>query len=536
MTHEHIRDAILAMDETVLTPERVSQLAKIAPKVEEIEMVKSFSGELTQLANTERFYLTLGDIPRLDVRLELFLFKQQFPGSLIQVADQLDRVEKAVTGIRSSDHLKHLFKILLAIGNYMNGNTNKGQAYGFKLGCLSRLKQSKTADNSSNLLQYLVNYVGKHSPQTRGFITDIASVKDAVNVEEDALVAEMKKTTATLSKIQTELKQNESEEKTEDRFYRVMQAFVNDAAPKFTEMEQRLDKLQKDFKALQSYLGAAEAELKWQDLLKMFDEFLKSFTQAQHEVEQAQIKSEQDAKRKEFDKGMRALAAAQHSRNPSAGNSPLPKEMMGQPATAERKRLVGAVPLIPTALLGDTPTKPADSSPRSPTSRSKRGSESKGEITTLTEATSVSAEAKANMAKELFKTLKRGKIPSTPGKPEAPSTPNTKWKMSSKKHTLQAMMQSSDVKDQTLNELKNRAPKQSQTPSTSTSTPASNKSYSSAAASASVSASKSISSSSAADSDPSTLQPATATATSNTATPDSTPRGRQQAKGRNKKR
>src|SRR5579883_3498825 len=29
MTHEHIRDAILAMDETVLTPERLSQLAKV---------------------------------------------------------------------------------------------------------------------------------------------------------------------------------------------------------------------------------------------------------------------------------------------------------------------------------------------------------------------------------------------------------------------------------------------------------------------------------------------------------------------------
>ena len=47
--------------------------------------------------------------------------------------------------------------LVLAFGNYMNGgNVSRGQADGFELDILPKLKDVKCKNNSSNLLHYLV--------------------------------------------------------------------------------------------------------------------------------------------------------------------------------------------------------------------------------------------------------------------------------------------------------------------------------------------------------------------------------------------
>ena len=46
-----------------------------------------------------------------------------------------------------------------ACGNYLNGGNNqRGQADGFNIEILSKLKDVKTKDNFSNLLKYVVRY------------------------------------------------------------------------------------------------------------------------------------------------------------------------------------------------------------------------------------------------------------------------------------------------------------------------------------------------------------------------------------------
>ena len=72
----------------------------------------SLSGrsDVAQLANTEKFFLTLSNIPRLPLRLELCLFKQQFPATIASVQENLAAVEAAMDGIEKSEGLKTIFK------------------------------------------------------------------------------------------------------------------------------------------------------------------------------------------------------------------------------------------------------------------------------------------------------------------------------------------------------------------------------------------------------------------------------------------
>ena len=50
---------------------------------------------------------------------------------------------------------KQVLETILALGNYLNGSTSRGGAYGFKLEGLLKLGSVKSVDNKESLLHYL---------------------------------------------------------------------------------------------------------------------------------------------------------------------------------------------------------------------------------------------------------------------------------------------------------------------------------------------------------------------------------------------
>ena len=59
--------------------------------------------------------------------------------------------------LKTSKEVTSILGLVLAFGNYMNGgNVSRGQADGFELDILPKLKDVKCKNNSSNLLHFLV--------------------------------------------------------------------------------------------------------------------------------------------------------------------------------------------------------------------------------------------------------------------------------------------------------------------------------------------------------------------------------------------
>ena len=65
---------------------------------------------------------------------------------IIQVYEANEKMMMNSTGI------KQLMKLILAIGNYLNGESARGGAWGFKINLLSKLSQTKTADGTKTLM------------------------------------------------------------------------------------------------------------------------------------------------------------------------------------------------------------------------------------------------------------------------------------------------------------------------------------------------------------------------------------------------
>jgi hypothetical protein len=71
-------------------------------------------------------------------------------------------------------------EVILSIGNHLNGGTKSGMAYGFKLSALKQMTGTKTIDNKSNFLEYVIGFCESKYPNIRQFIDDFKHIPDAV--------------------------------------------------------------------------------------------------------------------------------------------------------------------------------------------------------------------------------------------------------------------------------------------------------------------------------------------------------------------
>jgi len=102
-------------------------------------------------------------IPRLEERLKAFSVKRSFETKITTLKESLDVVSAAVAEAKNSKKFLGILELTLAVGNYINGGTNRGRAFGFKLDSLHKLADVKT-NNGSNLLGYIVELIETKYP------------------------------------------------------------------------------------------------------------------------------------------------------------------------------------------------------------------------------------------------------------------------------------------------------------------------------------------------------------------------------------
>ncbi len=89
---------------------------------------------------------------------------------------QLSLCEKGARALQDSKNLKKVLEYALAFGNYLNGGTAKGGAYGFKIDTINKLKGTKSADNKLNLQHFLIRTVHEKAKYATHFVDDLADL------------------------------------------------------------------------------------------------------------------------------------------------------------------------------------------------------------------------------------------------------------------------------------------------------------------------------------------------------------------------
>lgn len=144
LTPSQVVDALKSCDMSILNEERLKQLSAFVPTPEETETLLSFTGDRSKQTKQEQFYLELVEVPRLKERLKCLLFKTRSHEMMSYLESNYKTIQKACETVSTGKELKKLLELVLAIGNYLNGATNQGCAYGVKLDVLSKLCEFKS--------------------------------------------------------------------------------------------------------------------------------------------------------------------------------------------------------------------------------------------------------------------------------------------------------------------------------------------------------------------------------------------------------
>ncbi|KAL1769839.1 formin-2 [Sigmodon hispidus] len=170
-----IQHAVVNLDNSVVDLETLQALYENRAQSDELEKIEKHSRSSKDKENAksldkpEQFLYELSLIPNFSERVFCILFQSTFSESICSIRRKLELLQKLCETLKNGPGVIQVLGLVLAFGNYMNaGNRTRGQADGFGLDILPKLKDVKSSDNSRSLLSYIVSYYLRNFDEDAG--------------------------------------------------------------------------------------------------------------------------------------------------------------------------------------------------------------------------------------------------------------------------------------------------------------------------------------------------------------------------------
>ncbi|KAG1310055.1 hypothetical protein G6F64_004841 [Rhizopus arrhizus] len=286
LSMEQMAKEFLAVNDKILTENFLVNLQQYAPTPEEqgrlSVFVKSASEEeLEQLSAPDAFCVEMMKIDRYKERIDNMLFRATFAERQQSLSKHMAAVLNASISLKDSSSFKELLKLILVLGNFMNGSTFQGGAFGIRIASINKLVDTKGTEGSVTLLHFLVDSVESKFPRLHGFLDDLQECGDAFTLQD--LVKEYNEIRVGLQKLIQEL-DNHYEEDYEapegDNYADMMKKFRDEAIEKFEELEVRYTSMDVAYRDVVTYFGENPDQMKPDEFFSIFKTFTSSWERA----------------------------------------------------------------------------------------------------------------------------------------------------------------------------------------------------------------------------------------------------------------
>uniref|UniRef100_A0A8D1ULD8 Formin like 3 n=1 Tax=Sus scrofa TaxID=9823 RepID=A0A8D1ULD8_PIG len=315
---EEICRAIHTFDLQTLPVDFVECLMRFLPTEAEVKLLRQYERErqpLEELAAEDRFMLLFSKVERLTQRMAGMAFLGNFQDNLQMLTPQLNAIIAASASVKSSQKLKQMLEIILALGNYMN-SSKRGAVYGFKLQSLDLLLDTKSTDRKMTLLHFIALTVKEKYPDLANFWHELHFVEKAAAVSLENVLLDVKELGRGMELIRRECSIHDNS---------VLRNFLS-------ANEGKLDKLQRDAKtaeeaynAVVRYFGESPKTTPPSVFFPVFVRFIRSYKEAEQENE-ARKKQEEVMREKQLAQEAKKLDA----KTPSQRNKWQQQELIAE--------------------------------------------------------------------------------------------------------------------------------------------------------------------------------------------------------------
>ncbi|KAL8283496.1 hypothetical protein RQP46_005599 [Phenoliferia psychrophenolica] len=333
MPHVDVRDAVLFIDDTKLTLDNLKAIKHFAPSTEEMEAIRSYPGDITSLAASDQYLNEMMVIPRLGERLSSMLYRRRLEMEQEELKPEVNILRSAADELKNSVKFKKLLSTVLSLGNMLNASTFRGDADGFQLEALLKLKEARATSPSAStptLLHYLARVLLRSDPSLLAFLDDAPHVEAASRISFSTVLASANGLVVGVAQVQEEVRvlrrmRNSPEG---DRFIPKMETFIQRAEPAMAALKSMMTNLDRDLKALVSYYGENPIAMKPEDLFGIVASFSSSLLRAASEIQETDGRLRTPKSTPSPSSGRRGAPNATPS--PSARRSLHPKDASGE--------------------------------------------------------------------------------------------------------------------------------------------------------------------------------------------------------------
>ncbi|GAM17912.1 hypothetical protein SAMD00019534_010870 [Acytostelium subglobosum LB1] len=300
-----LKRILSTMDEKMLDQQNATYLVQFVPTKEDIDILKEFGGDVSQLGAAEQFMMAIMDIPKLDAKLKSHLFKLKLPSMLEDMNPDIRAVKHASMEIKSSRRLHEILRFLLGVGNYINGSTTRGGAHGFKLDTLSKLRDARTNDGKMSLIHYLAKLIQEKNVDLWSFTSDLKHLEHAAEVSINNIQQDFNEIKRGIELIEKEFAAQVpgtgAPPSSQGAFEQSMIAFLRTAKDEYNKLDTQITEMNNHYETVTNYFGESKA-CPPDQFFSYFSDFFDDLEKAWKEY-QNMLKAEKDAKYEDPEKG-----------------------------------------------------------------------------------------------------------------------------------------------------------------------------------------------------------------------------------------
>lgn len=277
---EEIVSMLRSCKSTEFGAERLRTLQKILPESEELNMLRSYTGERSKLGQAEQFFLMLGDLRQHKLYVDGMLQMEEFTPSIEALRPQVANYIGVCQEILTNRSLKEFLKLILITGNFINSGSYAGNAFGFRLNTLPKLLETRSNKPRMTLLHFLVEIAEKEQAQTLSFTKDLRHLAQCSRLSLDGMRAELKQLSNGISRLEKQLPQGDAD------FKRHFSGFVDRAKAQLNELSSSFDEIGQLSRRLAEHFCEEESRFSVEECLHIFNNFCEKVKLAKKENEE----------------------------------------------------------------------------------------------------------------------------------------------------------------------------------------------------------------------------------------------------------
>lgn len=295
MKHKEIAQHIMQID-PIFSEDQIQNMINNQPIPDEISAITDFDGDKTHLGACEKFFLELAVIDDLSIHFDLLKLIKTFNSQMEDIVPPLHIMLSALDTLQHPDHLQVVFEIILRTGNYINGGTPRGAAFGFKLDTLGKLKDLRSNKPGYTLLHYIVHVVNENYPDALQFVDELSILKDALRFDLDTISKQMESIELVMANCKNYMKKAQALQSKGDGFYTKYEDFTKENNSKVADARSLITNINEKYTAIaQKYLEDS-TQIKMSEFMEIFSTFANDFAKAKKDLDK--IKADEEKRKK----------------------------------------------------------------------------------------------------------------------------------------------------------------------------------------------------------------------------------------------